>query len=49
MDAAAAARHDEIDQVKESIVHNLVNPLVSGFAFGVAWLGTFYLLKQKFT
>lgn len=27
---------------------NGVNPLVSGFAFGIGWLATFYFLKHKF-
>jgi hypothetical protein len=46
---AVAPRNDEIHAFKDNIIHNVVNPLVSGIAFGAAWLGTFYLLKQKFT
>jgi hypothetical protein len=33
--------------IKDIIIQNVINPLISGLAFGLVWLGTFHLLKKK--
>jgi hypothetical protein len=32
---------------KDIIIEDIINPLVSGLAFGLVWLGTFHILKRK--
>jgi hypothetical protein len=46
--AANVNKHDDSNELRDKIVINGVYPLVSGLAFGLGWLGTFYLLKRNF-
>lgn len=41
-------KQNELDYVKDIIHYDVVNPFVAGISFGLTWLATFYILKQKF-
>ena len=38
----------DIESLKKLLKNLVLNPLVTGFAFGIGWLATFYILKKKF-
>lgn len=39
---------NDFDYYKEILQYNAINPFVAGISFGLTWLATFYILKQKF-
>jgi hypothetical protein len=47
MDEPQRQDNGQMAGIITKIVENAINPIVGGIAFGLAWLGTFYLLKKK--
>lgn len=39
---------NDYDYFKELLRYNFAIPLTAGISFGITWLATFYILKQKF-